>query len=265
MSEKKPITEHIQELLNADLDGELDAAGRDELRDLLAKHEEVRQADEKLKSVARLLEELPEVEPPPHLKTSIERQIRLPAQADGGTRKASILGSWLSANWLRTGVTVAAAAVLTIGVYQMGSESINDVDERDMVGTVIKSQPDDGGLLLDRVRISEATVSGHVELRKTGDLFTLDVRLNSPAATDLVVYFAGPGLDYVGFIPMKDGGDTVTVLDDSMKVSSTGRQHYGLKFQPAADTPLQQLGVLELNLFADGDLVHVAKLNVLHK
>ena len=150
MNKHGDIDQRIQELLNGGLDGELSPAEQEELNELLAKSAEVRELDQELRAFHQLMDPLPELEPPQYLQETIERQVRLPAQNTGPDEKRGLFGNWLSANWLRTGLALAAGVVLTVGVYEMGSEPISEHDATNLVGTVVKNQVPAQTNLLDR-------------------------------------------------------------------------------------------------------------------
>ena len=162
MSKNKIINQHALDLLNGGIDAELGITEQEELARLLAESGEAREINEELKSFAQLMGELPDLEPPEYLQESIESQIRLPAQNKAPGDKQGFAGTWLSANWLRTGFALAAGVVLTVGVYEMGSEPITEQDATNLVGTVIKNQVVDQGELLDRIDISNDLLNGFV-------------------------------------------------------------------------------------------------------
>ena len=55
------------ELIQADIDGEIDAAGKAELENFLAESEEGRAVYEELETLCRSLDGMPSIDPPPHL------------------------------------------------------------------------------------------------------------------------------------------------------------------------------------------------------
>lgn len=260
MSEQNRIDQHTLDLINGGIDGELNPMEQEELDVLLAGSEEVRDIRAELETFSRLLEELPELEPPAHLQESIERQVRLPIPAE--EKKQGVFGTWLSAHWLRTGFALAAGIVLTVGVYEMGSGPISDQDADNLSGTVIKSQSPGQDELLDSVQIITETLSGQVELRRNDDLFTLDVKLASDGPAGVNVNFAGRGLDFEGIIRVQDSNDVVSVVDGTIKVDSSGEQHYSLKLRRSMNTAGQDSTPLELEFFANDTLVHQAELSI---
>lgn len=260
MSEHRNIDQHTLDLLNGGVDGELSPSEQEELDLLLAGSEEVRDISGELETFSRLLDELPELEPPAHLQESIERQVRLPVPNEETSQ--GIFGTWLSAHWLRTGFALAAGIVLTVGVYEMGSGPISDRDAGNLSGTVVKSQSPGQDELLDSIHIFTETLNGQVELRRNDDLFTLDVKLASDGPTGVNVDFAGRGLDFEGIVRVQDSNDVVSVADGTIKVASSGEQHYSLKLRRNSSAADQEFTPLELEFFANEALVHEAELSI---
>lgn len=256
-----PADQRIQDLLNSSIDGEISSADQDELDRLLVTSESVRNQNEELRAVIQILDELPDVEPPQYLQESIERQVRLPVNTGNDTGRPGLLSRWLNANWLRTGFALAAGVVLTVGVYEMGSGPITPRDAASMSGTMVKDGlVDQQGVLLDRVSLNTDELNGLVELHKLDDLFTLDVQLSADGPSEVVVNFAGLGLEFDGVNRIQDQADAVSVKDGSINLASSGEQRYTVKFRQK--TGVQQLAPLELEFFSNDKLIQRAELTV---
>lgn len=262
MNEHTTIDQSALDLINGGVDAELSVAEQEDLDRLLAGSSEAREINEELKSFVQLMEGLPEIEPQQYLQESIERQIRLPVQNKVPGDKQGFIGTWLSANWLRTGFALAAGVVLTVAVYEMGSKPISEKDATNLVGTVVKSQAPDQGALVDRIQITNDSLDGLVELRERDDLFTLDVQLNSDGPTEVVVSFAGRGLDFEGITRGQDHNVAVSVVDGSIYVASSGEHRYTLNLRRNTDPLGQHTAPLELEFFANNELVYETELSV---
>jgi len=260
-TEQAPVDQHVYDLINSSIDGEITSVEQDELDRCLAESPSLSKLDQELRSVTHILDDLPEVEPPTYLQSAIERQVRLPAQRADSAPTGSFTSGWLSANWLRTGFALAAGVILTVGVYEMGSEPISDRDAANMSGTMVKSglneQPDS---LLDRLQLSTGKLSGLVELHAKDDLYTLDVRLVSDGPSEVIVNFADSGMEIDGVSRLQYPVDTVAIADGSIHLSSTGEQHYVVNLRRAAQH--QQTVPLKLDFIADNKLVQRSELNV---
>lgn len=258
--EQGHISQRVHELLNGSIDGELNTAEQGELDRLLADSDKVRGLNEELIELTCLLDDLPEREPPEHLQDAIERLVRLPVRSSSRDGKPGFFGSWLPAYWLRTGFALAAAAVLTVGVYEMGSEPITARDAANIAGTVARNPATVQGELLDSIVIDTDTLNGRVELRNRDDLFTLDVQLNWDGPTEVVVNLAGRGLEFEGITQQQDRKDAVSVVDGSISVVSSGAQQYALNLRRTSEATRAE--PLTLEFFANNMLVHEAELNV---
>ena len=266
MNEQKNMDQRVQDLLNGGIDGELSGDERLELDSLLTGSSEIRDLNEELELVVGLLDELPELEPPEYLQQAIERQIRLPVQGtENADKKKSVFATWLPAHWPRTAFALAAGAVLTIGIYEMGSVPITAEDATSLSGTIVKSQLAGQGELLDSIYIETDTLTGLVEFRNKADLYTLDVQLNSEGPTQVVVDFAGRGLEFEGVTRKQDRKDAVSISEGSINVASSGEQRYTLNLRRTMEMQGQDTTPLALEFFANEKLVHEAKLQILQK
>lgn len=262
-NDKPLIDQHIYELLNGSIDGELNATEQAELERLMASSEHVRDLNEELTAISSLLDQVPEREPPDYLQNVIEKQVRLPVMNNGPDGKQGLFGSWLNTNWLRTGFALAAGVVLTVGVYEMGSEPISDQDSASLVGTVVKNPVSKQGELLGTILVETDLLNGVVELRNTDDLFVLDLQLNSAGLSEVAVNFSGRGLVFEDITPEQDHEDTITVADGSVTVASSGEQHFTMRLRRTSE--FVEARPLELEFFANNKLVHEAELRVSQK
>ena len=252
--------QHILYLINSSIDGEISASEQDELDGLLITSPDVRSLNDELRTVARILGEVPELDPPEYLQDSIERQVRLPVRGHTGSKGPGLWGAgWLSANWFRTGLAMAAAVVLTFGVYEMGSEPITAHDSKRMVGTMANSLPaDQPGTLLDSIQLNTAKLSGMVELRDKDEFFMLDLQLISDEPTEVVIDFAGRGLEIDGVSGKSVGYDTVSVVDGSIHLASKGEEPFTVRLRHTSS--VQQVEPLDLSFFANSELIQQAEL-----
>ena len=254
-----PVDQRIQDLLNSSIDGEISSADQDELDRLLVTSPDVRKLNEELRTLTHVLDELPDLEPPQYLQNAIERQVRLPAQSNVDLNKSVFWGGWLNVNWLRTSLALATGVVLTFGVYEMGSEPITARDAATMTGTMLKNGlTGQEGTLLDSIDLDTEKLNGLIELRNKDDLFTLDVKLNSDGASEVVINFAGRGLEFDGETHMQNPEEAVSVRDGSIHLASHGEQHYTVKLRRTSQA--EQAAPLELDFFADNELIQKGEL-----
>lgn len=257
------MDQRVLDLLNGGIDGELSSSEQLELNRLLAGSEQVRDLNDELVAITSLLDQVPEREPPQYLQSTIERQIRLAVQSRNHEEKPGFLGTWLTAHRLRTGIALAAGVVLTISVYEMGSEPMTAGDASNMVGTVVKGQTSLQGELLSSVYLDTDTLSGRVELRNIDNLFILDIQLNSDGPARLVVNFADRGLEFEGVTPEREFVDAISVVNGAINVASSGEKHFTLQLRRTSE--MTQASPLELAFFTNDNLVDEARLRISKK
>ena len=258
--DKHHYDQHVIDLLNGSIDGELNSKEQAELDQLMAGSEKVRDLCDELRAIGGLLDQAPEHEPPEYLQSVIEKQIRLPVADKSPDGKRGIVSNWLHANWIRTGFALAAGVVLTVGVYEMGNEPITGQDSASLVGTVVKNPASIQGELLSTILLEKDTLNGHVELRSQDELFVLDLRLSSVEPSEVVVNFAGRGLIFEDITPKQDTDGAIKATDGSITVASHGEQHYTMRFRRTSESV--KVGPLELEFFNNNKKVHEAELNV---
>ena len=258
-----PVDQRVLDLLNASIDSEISSSEQKELDRLLSDSEDMRRLNDELRAVAGLLDNTPKVEPPEHLQESIERQVRLPVKAQTDVKSPGLLKGWLSANWMRTGFALAAGAVLTVGVYEMGFEPILERDNTSLVGTIAKRDTvNQQSALIDRINLNSEEFDALLEFRNKDDLFTLDLKLDSKVPSKVVVRFAGRGLDFQAVTRMQGSSDTVSIHDGAIHLASDGKQSYTVTFKRFPVDEKDNVKTLGLDFFADNKLIQQESLNI---
>jgi anti-sigma factor RsiW len=122
-----PTMEHTMELLQAELDGELDAHSRAELARLLLADSKVRALREGLRNLGGQLDALGHAEPPADLKDAVMRSLPAASPASVAARPEPSRQLWRAGSWryaaALAGVIVAGAAVVRLAGGQFGPES----------------------------------------------------------------------------------------------------------------------------------------------
>ncbi len=256
------VEQHVLDLLNCSIDGALSAAGRAELDELLAGSAQVRDLKEELEVLAGILDGLPEQEPPEYLhhviiSRAVAGQVREPPVSETRGEKPGLAMNLLSTPWLRTGLAVAAGLLLTVGIYQTGSENLSPEDTSSMAGTVVKNPR---GTLLDSTLFDAEAMRGKAELREQDGFLSLDVRIESAGLAVLKLGFPEQGLEFAGTNGLQNQAEDVTVKNGLVSVTGSGQQHYALLFKRTAELPQDGPTPLTVVFFAGDVLVHEAEL-----
>lgn len=262
------IDQHVLDLLNGSVDGELNTAEKTELDALLTGSARLRDLHAELTAVAGTLDEVPEREFPEYLHHTIVSQVRLPQSARTQDQASGLFSQWLTAPWMRVGLAMAAGVMLTVGIYQAGSENLSPGDTVRMTGTVVKNP---AGVLLDSTSFSTGALNGKVELHSENDLLTIKVSLESDGIMLVNLDFSGQDLEYAGVNGVQNQADDIVLADGSISVKSSGTQQYELLLRRTAHLPAEELpgaklpegplNALALEFFADNVLIHKAELN----
>lgn len=257
------IPEHdrrVIELLNAHIDGEISAADQLELDKLLQDSQSVRESLKEFKAVSEHISQAPELEPPGHLQSSIERQVRLPVKP---VSKSGFLASLLPSQWLRNGLAVSLGVVIVVGVLEFGSGPLIPQDAAKMVGTVIKSPDQNQPVLLETITLNDDRLKGLVEMKSIEDQLRFIVQLESTTISKLVINFQEDGLEFESIEPQHDQHDLVSVTKNSVSISGEGRQNYILNFKRKNQT--QIASPVAMKFFAENALIQKTKIDLSHQ
>jgi len=114
--------------------------------------------------------------------------------------------------------------------------------------------------VLDSIRLDSGQLNGLVEIRNENDLFTVDVQLNSKVPVDVVMDFAGRGLDLEGASNSSDSENAVSFGDGRIRLASNGKEHFSVKLRRTSEA--RSSDPIELDFYAEDRLVKKAELNI---
>lgn len=261
-NDRSKVDQHVLDLLNGSIDGELSVSEQAELDELLAGSEHLRDLNRDLMALAETLDGVPAQEPPEYLHNAIVSQVRLPVAADAQVQKPGIVSQWLTAPWMRTGLALAAGVLMTVGIYQTGSENLSPEDASRMTGTVLKNP---AGVLLDSTHFQSSAMNGKAELRSKDGLLSIDIHIESDEAALFSLGFSGQSLELVSVNGLNNPEVDVAVSGDSVEVTGSGAQHYELLLRSTAESATNlegnQPGPIALEFYAGSELVHEAELD----
>ncbi len=204
------------ELIQAGADGELDQAGRAKLDALLAGSAQAREQHDSLLRLNALLGQVPPVEPPETLHRRILADITLPRPA--GRKWAQFTG--FLPGVLRYGLAAGVAVILTMAVYQGGSQ-LNGVSYDKLVGTISAR-----GAELDRVEFLQSGAQGSVRLLERGDTYALEFDLQADGPVSFDVNFADSGLRFDAFAQADLNLEAMSLTKSTLSARTGGSQRF---------------------------------------
>ena len=247
------IEQKYIDLINADIDGEIDHADKDDLDAFLLENDEARALHVELATLCGSIESLESQSPPPHIRHVIMNSVKpTPAKV----QSAGFLQVLLATPALRYSATFAAGALLALTAItsdQFSNRALDDVTG--LVGTI--SDPISSELL-NNIAVDNARVVGNVSLRSTGPMLILDFDLAADGPVDIEVDYPGRTIWFNGFGQLESSGTTIAVKSGSVSLSMEGKRRYAVYLHNEGE---QHAGAVNLRFVAGGEVVHEASLN----
>lgn len=246
------IEQKYQDLINADIDGEISPAEKAELQAFLADSAEGRALHDELTSLCGALDSVEEETPPVHLRHVIMNSIPQPAARASSPGFLQVL---FAAPALRYALSFAAGVFLAISIVtsdQVSNQAFDDVTG--LVGTV--ADPVDARLA-SSVSIDELDVAGVVSLRSAGSLLILDFDLVAKDHIEVEADYSDPSIWFNGFAQLPSEDTTVSAGAGRVRLGMAGKRRYAvyLHNQGGRDATVR------LRFMADGQVVHETSLD----
>ena len=240
------VDSKIVELINADIDGEISPADKQELEAALAADPEAQAMHAELSGLDSALNELPDLDPPPHLKHAIMASVPAP-------QKEPVSEGWfrslLAAPALGYVGMFVAGALLTLSLVssdQMSDRAFTDVTS--LVGTISSDVPDGPGI--QTARIDRPEVAGRVSLRNAGPLLIVDFDLVSNGPVDIVASYSDQTVWFNGYAQLESPGASVSAEAGQFTMQINGKRRSAVFLHNAGDRDVA------INLqFKSGDAV----------
>ena len=241
------------DLIQADIDGEIDEAGKAELENFLAESEEGRTVYGELETLCRSLDGMPELDPPAHLRHVLMNQ----APVKATPRPAPGLLQRMFAGPLLGYVGVFAAGVaLTFALIDSGQISQGAFDEvTGLVGTIANpefSAPEHGSVSVD-----ESEVAGTVTLRSTGPILIVDFDLSARQPVEIVAGYSDKTIWFNGFAQLESTGTSIAAETGAVTLTMDGKRRYAVYL----NNPGMRPATIDLTFRADDQVIHETKLS----
>ena len=228
------LNERALYLINAEIDGALGPGEQAELESLLSASEEARVMRAELKKLSSLLDETPEQQPPEDLVRRVVEQLP-PHRRRPSFSLAAFFGAFQPAP---TAAAFAAGLLAAVGFYELSVHDRPTADISNMVGTIVAPRQDAEALHRDLLELSAPGLSGTMSLDVQGDIFVIDVDVNSGQPIEIELGLAESGLAFGGLAYA--GTDTAgeefyQVSGGTLRGVSQGRQACFVFLRQTAD------------------------------
>ena len=243
------LKKDILELLNREVDNANTEKDRIAVGKIVQKNAEARRYLQEMQEVSSLLRKAVDQPAPPHLKERILRAIPLqaPAVQPRISPRSSFWNELFVGPRFRLAYTFAggAAAGILLFVLLTGAPS----DSADLAGTMASKEPSVLAHSTATVTLKEA--NGAVEATRFKSTVVAGVNLQTPGEVDLLLNFDPNQLTFDSFHPLNGASGTFVVLEDQLRLTLNGNQHYEISFTPKSES----LSPMTVRVFARGILL----------
>jgi len=241
------------ELIQADIDGEIDDSGKAELENFLAESEEGRAVYEELETLCHSLDNMPEVEPPQHLRHVLLNQAPVKAAPQP---EPSFLQRLFAGPVLGYVGVFAAGVALTLTLVDSSQISRGAFDDMTgLVGTIAEpefSVPEHGAISIDK-----SEVAGTVTLRSTGPILIVDFDLSARKPVEIVAGYSDKSIWFNGFAQLESSGTSVAAEAGAVTLQMDGKRRYAVYL----NNPGMRPATIDLQFMSDGRVIHEAQLS----
>ena len=241
------------ELIQADIDGEIDDAGKAELESFLADSEEGRSVYEQLETLCRSLDGMPSIDPPQHLRHVLLNQapVKAAPQPSPGFLQRLFAGPILGYVGM-----FAAGVALTLTLVDSDQISRGAFDDvTGLVGTIADSEfavPEHGTISVDK-----SEVAGTVTLRSTGPILIVDFDLSSRQPVEIVAAYSDKTIWFNGFAQLESSGTSIAAETGAVTLNMDGTRRYAVYL----NNPGMRPATIDLRFMADDQVIHEAQLS----
>jgi anti-sigma factor RsiW len=248
------VDERVQALINAELDGELDAAGQAELQKAFASSDEARKLYEDLVVMNDALARMVREPTPPGLREAIMSAVRaMPAPKGKVLAFPSLQGRRREAT--KVGFALAAGVALgAVGLYLFQPESTG-FDPTQLSGAMVRGADETE---VANLRIETPAVQGTAALYQGEGVLVLQFDLDSPAPVAVSADYDEAGLRLMGLAQGAVQDADIRSSQGTVGYLNQGERRFVVYL--ARSNP--RGGVVRLSFQAGGAVVHEATLQV---
>ncbi|MGB5628689.1 MAG: hypothetical protein WBM57_04935 [Woeseiaceae bacterium] len=246
------IEQKFSDLINADLDGEISAAEKNELQAFLDENAEGQALYDELASLCTALEGVEQEEPPPYMRHIIMNSVPPTRPADESPGFLRVL---LATPALKYSVTFAAGVFLTLSIVNSSQVSNSAFDNvTGLVGTV--ADPVRANLE-DSIDVVGPEVAGTVSLRSAGSMLILDFDLVARDHIEIETEYTDRTIWFNGFAQLESEGTTVAAETGRVRLGMDGKRRYAVYLH----NPGGRETTVNLKFLVDGEVLRTASLD----
>jgi hypothetical protein len=221
--------DRLNELLNAELDDELDAAGRTELERLLTGSPEARTRRDELHRVVDALAHIKAVEPPAELRESIFAALR-PGVAK--VLNFPFRGPRVQQRWAPYAGALAAGVALGAIGLSLYYAPRDDFDATSLAGTMADPERHAPGRLLDQVQLRSNGLRGVASLHEADGLWVVEFDLQTDVPVEVEATYDGQLVQLQGFVRPEPTSEAVLAGPGRLSFVNEGAQRAAIYLRP---------------------------------
>lgn len=228
------IEDRTKELIHAEIDGEIDDAGREELARALSGSDEARAYQAQMQDLEAFLDRVPAQEVPDGLHARIVGSISLPSARSRGW----LAGFGQFPGFVRYGLATAAGLLIAVGVYEYRPGVGAPGDLSSMSGTILPAGNRVEDIKLGESRFEIDALASQVSLLRRGEALVLDFQVDAGQPVDLELELLGSDLHFDAIAQVEGELDSIEVSDQIIRIAADGRQHFAVVLRrqsPAED------------------------------
>lgn len=246
------IDQEFIDLIQADIDGEIDDAGKQALQAFLAESSEGRCVYEELKTLCKSLDDMEEADPPPHLRHVLMNMAPIKSEP----RARSFIRRVFGGSPLGYAAMFAAGVAFTLALVDSNQVNRGAFDDMTgLVGTIAETEfdaPEHASIPIDQTQ-----VTGTVTLRSSGELLIIDFDLSANQPVEIEAGYSDNSIWFNGFAQLESSGTSVAAQTGSVTLAMDGKRRYAVFL----NNPGQRPTTIDLRFMAGGELIHEAQMN----
>jgi hypothetical protein len=247
------IDPRFSDLIQADIDGEIDAGEKAVLDAFLAGSEEGRALHRQLAGLVAAIEGLEELQAPPQLRHVVMNMVPAGRSARRATSRFSRLFAAPAFGYIGT---FAAGVILALAVVDSGQMSSGAFDDMTgLVGTVADVEtigPTHGSAVIDNSQIA-----GTVTLRSNGPILILDFDLAATQPVQIVATYSDKTIWFNGFAQLESSGTSIAADAGTVRLEMVGKRRYAVFL----NNPGMRPATINMQFLAGGQVLQEANLN----